>query len=35
METADVLEELAKDLCEGCPVHIDLEWDRKYLQGER
>lgn len=35
LETADVLEELAKDLCEGCPVHIDLEWDRKYLQGER
>ena len=35
MEVSDVLEELAADLQTGCPVHIDLEWDRKYLQGER
>ncbi|MBQ8237220.1 MAG: ADP-ribosylglycohydrolase family protein [Oscillospiraceae bacterium] len=35
LEVSGVLEELADDLFTGCPVHIDLEWDRKYLQGER
>lgn len=35
LEVSAALEELAEDLFAGCPAHIDLEWDRKYLQGER
>ena len=35
LEGAAVLRELAEDLYTGCPAHMDLEWDRKYLQGER
>ena len=30
-----VLRSLADDMAAGCPRPMDLEWDRKYLQGER
>ena len=35
LEAADDLRILADDLCHGCPSVMDLDWDRKYIQGER
>ena len=35
LEAADALQTLADDLCMGCPSVMDLDWDRKYIQGER
>ena len=35
LEAADVLRTLADDLYHGCPSVMDLDWDRKYIQGER
>ena len=38
LETLDAAEDLlvlADDLCIGCPAVMDLDWDRKYIQGER
>ena len=35
LEIGGVLRELAEDLATGCPRPMTLEWDRKYLQGER
>ena len=35
LEIGGVLRSLADDLMTGCPMPMDLEWDRKYLQGER
>ena len=35
LEVGGVLTELADDLLSGCAGGIDLDWDRKYLQGER
>lgn len=40
LEPADVLRELADDLCTGCPMErgsrlFDLDWDYKYLHGGR
>ena len=35
LEAAEDLRTLADDLCIGCPSVMDLDWDRKYIQGER
>lgn len=35
LEAAEDLRVLADDLCIGCPAVMDLDWDRKYIQGER
>ena len=35
LEAAEELRVLADDLCIGCPSVMDLDWDRKYIQGER
>ena len=35
LEAAEDLRVLADDLCHGCPSVMDLDWDRKYIQGER
>ena len=35
LESAQPLRTLADDLCQGCPSIMDLDWDRKYIQGER
>ena len=35
LEAAEDLRTLADDLCRGCPAMMDLDWDRKYIQGER
>ena len=35
LEVAEDLRTLADDLCTGCPSVMEMEWDRKYIQGER
>ena len=35
LDICDPLMTLAGDLYTGCPSPMDLDWDRKYLQGER
>ena len=35
LEVLEPLRTIADDLYRGCPSVMDLEWDRKYLQGER
>ena len=35
LEEAEDLRTLADDLCTGCPSVMDMDWDRKYIQGER
>ena len=35
LQISGVLRDLADDVMTGCPRPMDLEWDRKYLQGER
>ena len=35
LQIGGVLRDLADDVMTGCPRPMDLEWDRKYLQGER
>ena len=35
LEAAEDLRIIADDLCSGCPAVMDLDWDRKYIQGER
>ena len=35
LQISGVLQDLADDVLTGCPRPLDLDWDRKYLQGER
>ena len=35
LEVLEPLRTLADDLYAGCPMVMDLDWDRKYIQGER
>ena len=35
LDVTKPLRTLADDLCHGCPSVMDLDWDRKYIQGER
>ena len=35
LEAAEDLWALADDLCLGCPSVMEMDWDRKYIQGER
>ena len=35
LEAAEDLWTLADDLCLGCPSVMEMDWDRKYIQGER